>query len=211
MCYNKDISIYTYLIGLVSSYLLIINEKPSLKILGCFFMITIQMQLVEFFLWSNTKCNSKNILISNIGAIFNFIQPFALYFAILYYNKNITKDNKKNINLVIFLYIIVLIIFIMRILPIGCSIMNEFSAPYLQWSWMYEDTPTYIFTYFPIAIMLLLYFGLDKPYNLYLSLVCMISFILSFIIYRKQRAFGNMWCWIAVFIPILVLIYDKFN
>jgi len=43
MCYNKDISIYTYIIGLVSSYLLIKNDKKSLKILGVFFMAAIQM------------------------------------------------------------------------------------------------------------------------------------------------------------------------
>ena len=210
MCYNKDISIYTYIIGLISSYLLLINDKISLKILGCFFMITIQMQLVEYFLWSNNKCNSKNITISNIGAFLNFIQPIILYLAILYFNKNINKNNKQNINIVLFVYIIALIIFIIRILPIGCSIMNDYSAPYLQWSWMYEKNPSYIFTLFPIAIMLLLYFGLDKPYNIYLSLLCIVSFILSFIIYKKQRAFGNIWCWIAVFVPLSVVIYDKF-
>ena len=75
MCYNKDISIYTYLIGLVSSYLLIVNDKISLKILGCFFMIVIQMQLIDYFLWTNNTCNSKNIQISTIGAFINFIQP----------------------------------------------------------------------------------------------------------------------------------------
>ena len=36
MCYNKDISIYTYIIGLVSSYLLLTNDKKTLKILGFF-------------------------------------------------------------------------------------------------------------------------------------------------------------------------------
>jgi hypothetical protein len=210
MCYNKDISIYTYILGLVSSYFLIINDKPSLKILGWFFMIAIQMQLVEYFLWTNNKCNIKNITISNIGAFINFIEPIVLYLAILYFNKNIKKENRKNINIVIFVYIIALFIFTMRILPIGCSTMNEFSAPYLQWSWMYEKDPSYIFSYFPIAIMLLLYFGLDKPYNIYLSLICMISFIASYIIYRKQRAFGNIWCWISVFIPMIVLIYDRY-
>jgi hypothetical protein len=108
MCYNKDISIYTYIIGLVSSYLLLTNEKKSLKIIGCFFIVVIQMQLVEYFLWSNIKCNSKNITITNIGAFLNFIQPIILYLAILYYNKEITSKNKKIINITIILYILLL-------------------------------------------------------------------------------------------------------
>ena len=168
------------------------------------------MQLVDYFLFTNNTCNSKNIQISTIGAFINFIQPIILYLAILYFNKNITKDNKKNLHIVFLLYIITLFIFTIRILPIGCSIMNKYSDPYIQWSWMYEKHTSYIFMYFPIAIMLLLYFGLDKPYNTYLSLLCIVSFTLSFIIYRQKRAFGNIWCWFAVFIPILVLIYDKF-
>ena len=210
MCYNKDISIYTYIIGLITSYLLIINDSKTLKIIGWFYIFAIQMQLVEYFLWTNNTCNSKNIQISKIGAFLNFIQPIILYLAILYFNKEITDEHKKIINITMILYVIALIIFVIRILPIGCSILTDCSAPYLQWSWMYEKTPSYIFTYFPIAIMLLLYFGLEKPYNLYLSLICIISFIASFIIYRKQRAFGNIWCWFAVFIPIGILIYDKF-
>ena len=77
MCYNKDVSIYTYIIGLVSSYLLLTNEKKSLKIIGCFFIVVIQMQLVEYFLWNNIKCNSKNITISNINTFILFYYTFA--------------------------------------------------------------------------------------------------------------------------------------
>ena len=210
MCYNKDISIYTYILGLISSYLLIINDKPTLKILGVFFIVSIHMQLIEFYLWTNNTCNNKNIQISIIGAIVNFIQPIILYLSILYFNKTIEKNNKTKLHIIILVYIIILIIYIMRILPIGCSTMNEYSKPYLEWSWMYEKHTSYIGMYFPIAIMLLLYIGLDKPYNIYLSLLCIISFILSYIIYRKQRAFGNIWCWFTVFIPICILLYDKF-
>ena len=39
MCYNKDISLYTYLIGLVASFLLIQKKDKDLKILGCFFFL----------------------------------------------------------------------------------------------------------------------------------------------------------------------------
>ena len=79
MCYNKEISLYTYIIGLVSSYLLLNNDKPSLKILGCFFLIVIHMQVIDFFLWSNNKCNNLNIKISTVGAFFKFIQPIILF------------------------------------------------------------------------------------------------------------------------------------
>ena len=210
MCYNKDISIYTYIIGLVSSYLLLKNDKKTLKILGCFFIVVIQMQLVEFFLWSNTKCNSKNRTISNIGAFINFIQPIILYLAILYYNKDITKENNKIMNITIIIYILALLLYSINLFPIGCSIVTELSSPYLQWGWFYKKYPYFITIMFPLALVILMYFGLDKPYNLYISLIIMLSFILSYIIYKKQRSFGSLWCWVAVFIPITVLVYDKY-
>ena len=211
MCYNKDVSIYTYIIGLVSSYLLLTNEKKSLKIIGCFFIVVIQMQLVEYFLWNNIKCNSKNITISNIGALLNVIQPIILYIAILYYNKEITSKNKKIINITIILYILSLLLYSINLFPIGCSIVTEVSAPYLQWGWYYKKYPNFITIMFPITLMVLMYLGLDNPYNIYFSIIFILSFLVSFIIYKKQRAFGNIWCWVAVFIPICVLVYDKFT
>ena len=210
MCYNKNISIYTYIIGLVSSYLLLTSNKKSLKILGCFFIIVIQMQLVEYFLWSNNKCNSKNITISNIGAFLNFIQPIILYIAILYYNKDITNDRKNILHITIFLYILSVFIYSLNLFPIGCSSVTEISAPYLQWGWAYKKYPNFITIMFPIAFVILMYYGLDKTYNLYLSLIFLISFLISYIIYKKQRSFGTIWCWFAAFIPIGILVYDKF-
>ena len=210
MCYNKDISIYTYIIGLVSSYLLLKNDKPSLKILGCFFLIVIHMQLIDFFLWTNNKCNYTNIQISTIGAFLNYIQPIILYLAILYYNKNITNENKKKLNIIILIYIIILLIYCMNLFPLGCSGVTEKSFPYLQWSWYKKNSPNIVGAIFPITLMLLMYFGLDKPYNLYLSLICIISFIVSFIIYKKQKIIGNMWCWSAALMPLGLLVADKF-
>ena len=210
MCYNKDISIYTYIIGLVSSYLLLTNEKKTLKILGCFFIVVIQMQLVEYYLWSNNKCNSKNRTISNIGALLNIIQPIMLYLAIHYYNKEITKENKKIMNITVFIYLLSILLYSLNLFPIDCSIVTKVSAPYLQWGWFYKKLPNFITIMFPLTLVILMYFGLDKPYNFYSSLIIILSFIISFIIYRKQRVFGTLWCWFAVFIPIFVLVYDKY-
>ena len=86
MCYNKDISLYTYLIGLVASFLLIQKKDKDLKIVGCFFLVVVHMQLIEYFLWTNNKCNMRNLNLSRIGAIILYIQPIILYLAILYYS-----------------------------------------------------------------------------------------------------------------------------
>jgi len=211
MCYNKDISLYTYLIGLVASFLLIQKKDKDLKILGCFFLFVIHMQLIEYFLWTNNKCNMRNINLSHIGALIMFIQPIILYLLIFNYNKELYIKNKIKINIILIIYVILLIIYCINLFPIGCTNVTKLSSPYLQWSWFYKKNPKFLTLCFPIALMILIYYGLTKPYNLYVSLICIISFIISFIIYKKQRAFGSLWCWFAVFIPIGLLLIDTFN
>jgi hypothetical protein len=211
MCYNKDISLYTYFIGLVASFLLIQKKDKDLKIVGCFFLFVIHMQLIEYFLWTNNKCNLRNITLSYIGTIVNFIQPIILYLAIFYYNKELYKKNKQILDSIIIIYIIGLIIYSITLFPIGCTSVTPISSPYLQWSWFYKKNPELLTLCFPIILMILMYYGLNKPYNLYISLICIISFIVSYIIYNKQRAFGSLWCWFAVFIPMGVLLIDTFK
>jgi len=211
MCYNKDISLYTYLIGLVASFLIIKKKDKDLKILGCFFLFVIHMQLIEYFLWTNNKCNLRNITLSYIGTIVNFIQPIILYLAIFYYNKELYKKNKQILDSIIIIYIIGLIIYSITLFPLGCTSITHISSPYLQWSWFFKKNSVIIALLFPIVFTILLYYGLTAPYNLYLSLVCIISFIISYIIYNKQRAYTNLWCWFAVFIPMGVLLIDTFK
>ena len=167
MCYNKEISLYTYLIGLVASFLLIQKKDKDLKILGCFFLFIIHMQLIEYFLWTNNKCNMRNITLSHIGALIMFIQPIILYLVILYYNKELYIKNKIKINSILIIYIILLIIYCINLFPIGCTSVTPISSPYLQWSWFYKKNPELLTLCFPIILMILMYYGLNKPYNLY--------------------------------------------
>ena len=112
------------------------------------------------------------------------------------------------------IYITIIFIHLIKLFPLGCTNVTEISYPYLQWSWFYKlnvsnITLTLVSIMFPISLMLLFYFGLDKPYNLYLSVPCIISFMISYIIYRKQRVFGTLWCWFAVFVPLLIVLSNK--
>ena len=83
------------------------------------------MQLIEYFLWTNNKCNMRNITLSHIGALIMFIQPIILYLVILYYNKELYIKNKIKINSILIIYIILLIIYCINLFPIGCTRCNK--------------------------------------------------------------------------------------
>ena len=54
MCFNKDVSILSYLIGFTGCILLYYRDY---KIEGLFYLFIIQMQLIEYLLWLNNSCN----------------------------------------------------------------------------------------------------------------------------------------------------------
>ena len=70
--------------------------------------------------------------------------------------------------------------------PLGCTSVTKLSSPYLQWSWFYKKNPELLTLCFPLALTILVYYGLTPPYNLYVSLLCILSFIVSYIIYNKN-------------------------
>ena len=54
MCYNEEVSLFTYLTGMTgSAALLYINKIPE----SIFYTTVVQMQLIYYFLWKNKPCN----------------------------------------------------------------------------------------------------------------------------------------------------------
>ena len=94
MCYNENVSITTYIIGMIGSiYLYTLNYIPE----SIFCITVIQMQLVEYFLWKNQNCNSDekqlhtNQTITNVGVIINHLEPIALYIGILLFDNSLAS------------------------------------------------------------------------------------------------------------------------
>ena len=103
MCFNNEISIISYLIGISGCIILYYREY---KIESLFYAFVIQMQLIEYLLWLNNSCNWINKIITKIGIVFNHLQPIILYILIIYYNSNINKYSLNFINFIIIFYFI---------------------------------------------------------------------------------------------------------
>ena len=55
MCFNSYVSLGSYIFGLANSIILF---RRGYKIEGVLYGFIIQMQLIEYLLWNNNKCNS---------------------------------------------------------------------------------------------------------------------------------------------------------
>ena len=211
MCYNKNTSIVTYFIGTISSLLLLRSTNSSYNIWGIFFLFVSQMQMIEYLLWKDYTCNTFNINISNIGSILNHLQPIILYFAIRYYNKNLTSTQKNIINLILCIYIASLLFYSRNVYPLECTVLTDTNPPHLHWKWNYKKNWFIFYMIFLLSLILLSYFGLSKPYNIYLALTCLGTYLYSQIKYNNTKSVGAVWCWIAALVPLIVVIIDNIN
>ena len=94
MCFSKEVSLITFIVGFISSVLCFLSESPTYKILGLFFINVVMVQLTEYLLWDHPKCDDYNKRVSVIQMIIINLQPMVLFMAVLYYN-NIDKTHKR--------------------------------------------------------------------------------------------------------------------
>ena len=203
MCYNKNVSIGTYILGIFGCYNIYINH--GYKIEAIFLAWVIQMQLIEYFLWENQSCNTTNIITTKAGVIVNHLEPIVLWIAILLLS---TKQLPYWINLFMTVFLIISVIYTIYILDNSnddktkCTVVTPKSNPHLEWSW---NDFNYSYIYYPlflISLNILCIYGLENGYNL--AILCTVSYILSVLIYKDKKSVGAMWCFAAAFSPWII-------
>lgn len=200
MCFNKDISIISYLIGISGCILLYYREY---KIESLFYAFVIQMQLIEYLLWLNNSCNWINKLITKIGIVFNHLQPIILYILIIYYNSNINKYSLNFINFIIIFYFISTIAYLSYNYKLlnSCTVGIE-NEKELFWEIQYGDFKKY-YIIFVFTLMLLILLGFNK-HNYLNSYVVIMTYVISYIKYYNTKGVGTIWCLFAAYIPLLL-------
>lgn len=213
MCFNKDISLFTYLFGIINC---IILYYRNYTIEALFYGYIIQMQLIEYLLWYYNDCNDNgngnhndiNLLITRIGIGLTHTQPIFLYYLIKNYNNNFKLNkNEKIIDIIISIYIILLIFYFIHNkeafnkCTIGIPNKKE-----LYW-YIHYGYYKYFYLYFVFTLAYLYYKGIQK-YNKLNSFIIIITYLISYFKYNESKSVGTIWCFIAALIPfILNIIY----
>jgi hypothetical protein len=212
MCFSSDISILTYITGVIGCYLLFNKESKEKynKIFAIFLFFVIQMQLIEYFFWNNQECNDINKNITKVGIIINHLEPFVLYLALLYY---IPNNIKPWINYYMLFYLIVTIFYTISVFTNECTLIKYDTPPYIFWSWNNTNKYSIIYyLYFLLTLCILIYHvSNDKRKTIYSILYSLILFLVSFVFYEDKKPTGSIWCFIAAFIPYIILLTKCYN
>jgi hypothetical protein len=212
MCFSPLASISTFIIGIIGAILCLTLGTPTDKLVGYFFGFVSSMQGIEFLLWINQDCNNINKFISLLGMILNHLQPIILSILILLLNNNLSTTTKQIIILSTIIYAIVITAYSFQLKEENdkCTLKNEFK--HLEWKWNDMKNKTIVYMLFLFMLILLFYVGTpDKKSGVILSAISLISYLISYFIYKDEKVIGALWCLFASFTPILWYGTKKFN
>ena len=207
MCFSPLASLSTFLIGIIGAVLTITLRTPTDKLVGLFFGFVSSMQGIEFALWENQNCNTMNKIITTLGMILNHLQPIVLSILILLLNNNLSTMTKHIIILSTIIYAIVITAYSLQFISNdksddGCTLKNEYN--HLKWDWNSMKNKTLVYMLFLCMLIFLFYVGTpDKKSGILLSCLSLISYLISYFIYKDQKVVGSLWCLFASFTPIL--------
>ena len=205
MCFNYQVSLATFLIGICFSILLIKygNPKYSLenKISGIFLIFISFIQFMDFLFWIDIKNKfGINKITTILGPILNVCQPIILYLIKYYYYKpDISTFKNFNLpvallNILYFIYFIVIYITFLSNETLITSTKNN----HLSWPWIkYSNSYFYLFL-FAINIFYLFKF----EYALIFFLITYLFLFIS-VKYFYYNA-GELWCFFGSFIPLIM-------
>jgi hypothetical protein len=201
MCYSENISITTYIVGLIGCGILI---KYNYYVEAVIYFWVIQMQLVEYFIWRNQNCNIVNKNVTKIGLLVNNLEPVVLWLGIYLFSKKILPDW---VNYVMIVFVVISLIYSYQVYGDYCTNVTEESKPYLYWKWNTGKYFEYYYAFFLIVINILCIYGVENGYKA--AIIINTLFFTSRMIYSKYNSVGNLWCFATAFAPfITLLIYN---
>ena len=212
MCWNKEISLNTFLFSSFVLGLIIYNNRyTKYKIyelnsvwVYVFFMSFILMQLFEFFIWRNINNSIYNGVFTILATLLLLVQPIAT---------NMLITNKSVQQSMLFVYMICMVPFaIYRFMTqkINSTISD---LGHLQWNMLLDNkskidnviiTIWFIFFLFPL-------FYQKKTFGFLFGAITLLIMIYK---YYKDNTVGSMWCWVVnsimVYYAIYLLLYLPF-
>lgn len=200
MCWNKDISLNTFLFSsFVLGLIMYNNAYTQYKIVVLnnvyayiFFMSFILMQLIEYFIWINIKNPLYNGIFTGLATLLLIFQPIAS-------NMLITNEIiRKKLLYSYLLFIIPLSIYRFNIKNMNSSVSK---LGHLQWNTVSVGNNPYNILFTLIWIFFFLFPLFYQKYNFGLAFGLLTLIIITYNFFNDDSV-GSMWCWIVNIIMI---------
>jgi len=160
------------------------------------------MQLVDFALWTSPSCGPVNTAATRAGIIINHLEPLVLYAAILALSPNELPSHIHGLALA---YTVMTVEYTFRALKtVQCTEVTPESKPHLHWRWNDMSGKAQHYMLFLGLLVGLSIYGL-KDHGYLHAAILLVSFGASYSVYQGRKSTGAMWCFLASFVPWLLV------
>ena len=212
MCWNKDISLNTFLFSSFVLLLIIYNNAYTpYKIqelnniwVYVFFISFILMQLIEYFIWKNINDPVYNNLFTTMASVLLFFQPIASTMLI---TNNVVRSNTLMLYLI---FAIPLTIYRIMTKKVNTTVSK---LKHLIWNInMFDNVILHRISLIGWFIFFL--FPLFYQREIFGFLFGFLTLLIIIYNYYKDNTIGSMWCWIVnsimVYYACYLLLYLPF-
>jgi hypothetical protein len=202
MCYSLQASISSFIINIVSTFVLLnIRKNPNIKALTLFFAFVGLMQLYDFIFWLTQKRFLHfNSVVTKLAMITNHLQPLVLYLLLSYFTQ--IKFNSVT-KFVLFFYIVFATFY--SVTNFNKLTQTKVYGTTLKWDWNYFKYSTMLYTLFLISLSLLA-LHIPYPLNVFMLFINIVSYIFSYQISKNSET-GRVWCKISAYIPLILFFF----
>jgi len=206
MCWNKEVSFLTLIIGTIFNLLLWFSyPQPYVRITICMWQFVLFMQLFEGISWiSKDKKDQQLSDFSTKGAfIFNVLQPIIVALLCISISESATT---KYVLIALIMIYLILLLHSVSSTSFKESLFEDEKCNHLRLYW-WKHFSTWVFIFY--MALLIVSFLSFTPLHFGIFQICyiIITLILSTLLY--PCTYGSIWCWFAAFSPILIYIYLK--
>lgn len=206
MCFSENISLGTFILGIIGSVLCISLGRITDKIVGYALGFAVLMQGIEYLLWRHQICDEYNRAISITGMWLNNLQPIIYGWVVLLCNYKIIMFDAIIVQLAMLIYALVAIPYSLEFLrnDLGqqCTIKGE--DTHLEWKW--NNLPygaSFVYSMYLLSVSIIFIFGFPtRMQGLIAAFIAIVSYIATYFIY-SYKSLGSLWCFFAAFLPII--------
>jgi len=204
MCWNKETSLSSFIIGtLVNIFILFYSKNISVKAACIVLQWVLMMQLSEFLIWKDQNCGKINKIGSKMALFFNLTQPVIVYLVCISMF-NISINVKIISSIIILIYICYMFVNLNK--NYDCVKPTK-NCSHLDLKWW--KNLNYGGLFYTISLVLLILLML-KPLKLG---IFMISYILI-TLFVSSLFYGcggpSMWCFMVVPLPLFIYLFNKY-
>lgn len=219
MCFNKEISLTTFVISSFISALFYIRNKPNDRLISIFNFTIATMQLVEYFIWLNINNKEKNKFYTRIAKLTYTLHPIIIMIAFYLFGTLSINKNILVYPIIISIIYTCYLVFKLFNSPYNLSTVAKINK-HLSWNGNenvnYNNSRTLIH-YLYYGTVIILFPLLIKPFKHGLLLSILIA-LTAFFAYLKtnneqnvndKSSWKSLWCNIGNICAIIYYIFSS--